>query len=254
MILSGRVMVNGKPVTELGTKADPDRDHIRVDGKLIAASQQKIYLLLNKPRGYVTTTSDPEHRPTVMDLVQRGAHGQRIYPIGRLDWNSEGLLLLTNDGELANQVTRAASNVRKTYLVKVSGRPSEENIARLRAGIRITQREPGSNRITSLRTAPAVIQLIKDAPNPWYEIVLREGRNRQIHRMFEQIGHHVEKIKRVKYGPLELDVPPGEFRKLSENEVAALRRAAGMEAPAKYRAGAASARSESSRVIKRKAR
>ena len=226
LIASGFVAVNGKVVTELGTKADPERDHIRVNGKLISSPEQKTYIVLNKPKGYVTTTSDPEGRPTVMDLM-RGAARERLYPVGRLDWNSEGLLLLTNDGTLANQLMRAASHVPKTYMVKVSGKPSEAAIAKLRAGVRIGGESPHHHaRMKPMRTAPAKIRLATDAPNPWYEITIIEGRNRQIHRMFEQIGHHVEKIKRIRYGPLELDLELGAFRKLSNAEVTALRRAA----------------------------
>src|SRR5207302_10467292 len=148
LITAGRVQVNGKVVTELGSKADAQRDHIRVGGKLIKAAEEKIHLLLYKPKGYVTTVSDPEGRPTVMDLV-RGA-GARIYPVGRLDWGSEGLLLMTNDGELAHVLTRAASHVPKTYLVKVSGKPSEDAMAKLRAGISIAAEEG-----RRVKTAPA---------------------------------------------------------------------------------------------------
>jgi 23S rRNA pseudouridine2605 synthase len=222
LITQGRVSVNGQTVTELGSKADPQNDHIKVDGKLLHGAERHVYLVLNKPRGYVTTVSDPEGRPTVMDLVKNV--GARIYPVGRLDWSSEGLLLLTNDGELAGKLTRAASHVPKTYLVKIAGRASEEGIAKLRRGIRIGTR-PGPRRMESLHTAPAQIRLTKDATNPWYEVTLIEGKNRQIRRMFEEIGHHVEKIKRVRYGSLTLDVEPGQFRELSAREVAALRRA-----------------------------
>src|SRR5579864_5954574 len=139
LIAAGKVQVNGTVVTQLGTKADPARDHIRVAGKLIRAPQEKVHLLLNYPKGYVTTVSDPEGRPTVMDLVRNA--GARIYPVGRLDWNSEGLLLMTNDGELAHALMRAASHVPKTYLVKVSGRPGDEALAKLRSGVVL--REPG---------------------------------------------------------------------------------------------------------------
>jgi 23S rRNA pseudouridine2605 synthase len=223
LILNGRVQVNGQTVTELGTKADPDRDHIRVDGKLLHGAQQHRYLMLNKPRGYVTTASDPEGRPTVMELV--GKAGVRVYPVGRLDYASEGLLLLTNDGELANALTRAAAKVEKVYLVKVSGKPSEAGINQLRSGIMIERGKPGS-REGRVMTAPAEIKLVRDAENPWYEVTLIEGRNREIRKMFEEIGHHVEKIRRIEYGPLTLDVPPGEVRELSQNEVEALRKAA----------------------------
>jgi 23S rRNA pseudouridine2605 synthase len=221
LITQGRVSVNGHTVTELGSKADPQNDHIKVDGKLLHGAEHHVYLVLNKPRGYVTTVSDPEGRPTVMDLVKNV--GARIYPVGRLDWSSEGLLLLTNDGELAGKLTRAASHVPKTYLVKIAGRASEEGIAKLRRGIRIGTR-PGPRRMESVHTAPAQIRLTKDATNPWYEVTLIEGKNRQIRRMFEEIGHHVEKIKRVRYGSLTLDVEPGEFRELRPGEVSALRK------------------------------
>jgi 23S rRNA pseudouridine2605 synthase len=223
LITQGRVTVNGQIVTTLGSKADAGRDHIKVDGKLLRGAERNIYLLMNKPKGYVTTSADPEGRPTVMDLVKNV--GERVYPVGRLDYASEGLLLLTNDGDLANYLTRAASHVPKTYLVKVSGQPSEENIAKVRRGIRIGSR-PGERHAEAVRTAPAQIRLTKDATNPWYEVTLTEGKNRQIRRMFEEIGHHVEKIKRVRYGPLELDVEPGQVRELAPHEVRALRRGA----------------------------
>jgi 23S rRNA pseudouridine2605 synthase len=221
LIAQGRVTVNGQVVTELGSKADAGRDHIKVDGKLLRGAQRNVYLLMNKPKGYVTTAADPEGRPTVMDLVKNV--GARVYPVGRLDYASEGLLLLTNDGDLANYLTRAASHVPKTYMVKVSGQPAQEAIAKLRHGIRIGSR-PGERRAEAVRTAPAQIRLAKEAANPWYEVTLIEGKNRQIRRMFEEIGHHVEKIKRVRYGPLTLDVEPGEVRELSPHEVRSLRR------------------------------
>ena len=220
LITSGRVSVNGQIVSQLGAKADIDKDHIRVDGKLLHGRSREIYIMLNKPRGYVSTVSDPEGRPTVMDLVK--AAGTRVYPVGRLDYLSEGLLLLTNDGELAYKLTRASSGIPKTYLVKVSGRPAEALIAKLRGGVMIGGQQPGP-RLRRVKTAPAKIRLIKEADNPWYEVTLIEGRNRQIRRMFEEIGHHVEKIRRVGYGPLKLDVPPGEFRSLSAMEINSLR-------------------------------
>ena len=225
LMTAGRVTVNGQIVTELGSKADPARDHIKVDGKLLptARSGQKTYLLLHKPKGYVTTVTDPEGRPTVMDLLRKAKPpvSERVYPVGRLDWASEGLLLLTNDGELANLLTRAASHVPKTYLVKISGKPQEADLAKLRSGVSITTGIEGRR----VKTAPAKIQLAHNAPNPWYELTMTEGRNRQIRRMFEEIGHHVEKIKRVRYGPLQLDVETGRFRSLNAGEVESLRRA-----------------------------
>ena len=218
LITAGKVAVNGVVVTELGAKADAERDHIRVEGRLISAPAKKTYVMLHKPKGYVTTVSDPEGRPTVMDLLRGIKSSVRLYPVGRLDWNSEGLLLLTNDGELAHELTRAASHVPKTYLVKVSGRPSPEAIAKLRAGVSISD-----ERGRRVKTAPARISMAREAENPWYEVTLHEGRNRQIRRMFEQVEHHVEKIKRIRYGPLELDVEPGRHRFLSPAEVAKLR-------------------------------
>jgi len=219
LITSGHVQVNGTTITELGSKADAETDHIRVNGKLLQREQQRhVYLLLNKPKGYVTTVNDPEKRPTVMDLV-RGVKG-RVYPVGRLDYASEGLLIMTNDGELANLLMKAASHVSKTYVVKVAGTPTEGAIAKLRAGISIAT-DDGKR----VRTGPAAVRIVKQAANPWYEITLIEGRNRQIRRMFEAVGHHVEKIKRVRYGPLALDVPPGEYRSLTLKEVQRLKSA-----------------------------
>src|ERR1700686_2895483 len=218
LITGGLVSVNGQVVTELGTKADRERDHIRVNGNLLHGAERHVYLLMNKPKGYVTTLRDPEGRPTVMDLL-RGA-GARVYPIGRLDYASEGLLLLTNDGELAHRLMKAASHVPKTYVVKVAGTPKDEAITKLRAGVSIAT-DDGKR----VRTGPALVRVVKEAANPWYEITLVEGRNRQIRGMFEAVGHHVEKIKRVRYGPLTLDVPPGKFRALTVQEVARLKTA-----------------------------
>ncbi len=219
MIAAGRVMVNGQVVTHLGSKADPARDHIRVDNKLIQGAERHRTFLLNKPRGYVTTVSDPEGRPTVMQFF--GQMRERLYPVGRLDFQSEGLLLMTNDGELANSLTRAASGVEKTYVVKVAGQLSAEQLDRLReGGVSIEKGEQGSQRV---RTAPAEVRQIRPGDNPWYEVVLIEGRNREIRKMFSAAGHFVEKIRRVGYGPLALDVEPGRFRELSAEEVNALR-------------------------------
>jgi 23S rRNA pseudouridine2605 synthase len=218
LITGGLVSVNGQVVTELGSKADAETDHIRVNGKLLHGAERHVYLLLNKPKGYVTTLRDPEGRPTVMDLLH--GLGARVYPVGRLDYASEGLLLLTNDGEFANYLMKAASHVPKTYMVKVAGQPTVEGLARLRAGLFIAS--PNGRRV---KTSPAKIRLLREAGNPWYEITLLEGRNRQIRRMFEAIGHHVEKIKRVRYGGLELDVHPGKFRRLTPQEVTGLKSA-----------------------------
>ena len=219
LITGGLVSVNGQVVTELGSKADAEHDHIRVNGKLLKGAERHVYLLMNKPKGYVTTLKDPERRPTVMDLLH--GVGARVYPVGRLDYASEGLLLLTNDGEFANFLMKAASHVPKTYMVKVAGTPSSDGLAKLRAGMFI-----GADHGRRVKTAPAKIHPIRESNNPWYEVTLIEGKNRQIRRMFEAIGHHVEKIKRVRYGPLELDVSPGKFRRLTPQEVTKLKSAA----------------------------
>jgi 23S rRNA pseudouridine2605 synthase len=236
LISAGRVTVNGAVVKELGSKADPERDHIKVDGKLLRAPERHVYIVLNKPKGYVTTVSDPEGRPTVMELIKTRA---RVYPVGRLDYLSEGLLLLTNDGELTNALMSAASHVPKTYLVKVSGNPSKEAIEQLRRGVKIGgEREgrDGKRAMKPITTAPARVKLAREGDNPWYEITIIEGRNRQLRRMFEAVGHHVEKIKRVKYGPLELDVEPGRYRELAPAEVQRLRTVAAAERAEKSRA------------------
>jgi 23S rRNA pseudouridine2605 synthase len=222
MIAAGRVTLNGARVSEQGIKADPEHDVICVDGERIGTPQRFLYFLLNKPKGYVTTMKDPQGRKTVMELL--GECSERVYPVGRLDFASEGLLLLTNDGALAQRLTKASSHVPKTYLVKVSGKPDEKKIERLRSGITIAL-DDGRR----VKTAPAKIRLVKDAANPWYEIELMEGRNRQIRRMFEEIGHLVEKIKRVGFGPLVLDVPPGKFRALTAPEIEQLKKLSGGE-------------------------
>ena len=221
MIEQGRVQVNGTVVTALGTKADAGRDHIRVDGKLLHGAERLRYFVLNKPKGYVTTVMDPEGRPTVMTFFEKMR--ERLYPVGRLDYQSEGLLLVTNDGDLANRLTKAGSGVEKTYLVKVAGQPSEEELNLLRGGVAIERGKPGSPKV---RTAPARIRQVRQGDNPWYEVVLIEGRNRELRKMFSAIGHFVEKIRRVGYGPLILDQEPGNLRELEPEELSALRLAA----------------------------
>jgi 23S rRNA pseudouridine2605 synthase len=221
LIEQGRVQVNGKIVTMLGTKADAARDHIRVDGKLLQGPERLRYFVLNKPRGFVTTVKDPEGRPTVMQFFDKMK--ERLYPVGRLDYLSEGLLVVTNDGELANRLTKASSGVEKTYLVKVAGQPTEAELDILRGGVSIALGAPGSRQI---RTSPARIRQVRQGDNPWYEVVLIEGRNRELRKMFEEIGHFVEKIRRTVYGPLVLDQEPGNLRELQPEELAALRLAA----------------------------
>jgi len=215
-ITGGRVTVNGAVVTELGTRADPATDQIRVDDKPLQKAEQLLYFMLHKPKGYVTTVSDPQGRPTVMEFVSY--RKERLYPVGRLDYASEGLLLMTNDGDLAQKMTKAGSHMPKVYHVKISGRPDKKGIERLRRGITITL-EDGQR----VKTSPAKIRLLEDAANPWYEVILIEGRNRQIRSMFQNVGFLVEKIKRVQLGPLKLDVPPGKVRPLTVREVAQLK-------------------------------
>src|SRR5271168_4305074 len=222
IIAAGRVTLNGKIVTEQGTKADPERDVICVDGAPLKRRERLLYFMLHKPKGYVTTVSDPEGRPTVMELIKDCP--ERLYPVGRLDYASEGLLLMTNDGALAERMMKAGSHMPKTYLVKVSGKPDEKRIARLRAGI-VIELEDGRK----VKTSPAKIRLFEDGENPWYEVVLIEGRNRQIRRMFEKVGHLVEKIRRVRMGPLVLDLEPGRFRLLTGKEIEQLKKAASGE-------------------------
>ena len=216
IIAGGRVTLNGKVITEQGTKADPERDLICVDGAPLKRRERLLYFMLHKPKGYVTTVIDPEGRPTVMELMKKCP--ERVYPVGRLDYASEGLLLLTNDGALAQKLMKAGSHVPKTYLAKISGKPDEAAIGRLRAGVTI-QLEDG----TRVKTSPAKIHLTEDGANPWYEVILIEGRNRQIRRMFQSVGFLVEKIKRVQLGPLVLDVPSGKYRALTVREVAKLK-------------------------------
>jgi len=213
-ITEGRVAVNGTVVTELGSKADLDRDHIKVDGRLLHAPKHQLYIALHKPNNTVTTVSDPEQRTTVMELL----HGvkERVYPVGRLDYHSEGLLLLTNDGELANAITSAATHLAKTYLVKANGALSPDQEQKFREGIPLSGR----------RTLPAGLRLIHAAANPWYEVRLFEGRNNQIRLMFKHFGKLVEKLRRVRIGPIELGpLKPGEFRYLTAEEQEKLKRA-----------------------------
>jgi len=214
MMAEGRVWVNGAAVTEPGSKADFERDHIKVDGKLLHPPRRLVYLALYKPDNTVTTVSDPQHRATVMDLLH-GVKG-RVYPVGRLDYHSEGLLLLTNDGEMANAIMSAATHLPKTYVVKVNGTLSADHEERFRRGVPLSGQ----------RTLPAGLKLLHAAQNPWYEVRLFEGRNHQIRLMFRHFGLLVEKLRRVRIGPVELGpLKPGGFRHLTEEEIAKLRRA-----------------------------
>jgi pseudouridine synthase len=213
LMIEGRVSVNGTTVRELGSKADPGHDDIRVDGRRIRLPDRHRYLLLNKPRGYVTTRSDPQGRPTVVDLV-----GVRdyIYPVGRLDFDSEGLLVLTNDGDLAARLTHPSRGLERVYEVRVLGVPDERDLARLRKGVVLEGRLTGPAEVRlSGGSRPAAATLL---------ITVREGRNRQVRKMCEAIGHPVDRLKRVAIGPLrDSRLKPGEWRDLTPDEVKKLR-------------------------------
>ncbi len=212
IILEGRVSVNGKPVSKLGSKADLERDHVRVDGRLLTRPTEYVYLLGNKPVGYVSTVSDPQGRPTVVSLV-RGVK-QRVYPVGRLDYHSSGLMVLTNDGELANFLMSRASAVPRSYQVKLEGRPEIADIAKLESGIVLDGR----------RTEPCQIRALGQEAKPWFEITLVEGRYHQVRRMFERIGKGVVKLKRVRIAFLtDKDLAPGKMRHLTRAEVSRLK-------------------------------
>lgn len=214
LIKAGRVKVNGVVVTELGTKVEPTRDKVAVDNKLIR-TEKPVYILLNKPRGIVTTLHDPEGRKTVASLLPDIS--ERIYPVGRLDYNTEGLLLMTNDGELTHALTHPSHEIDKTYRAKVLGRPPEEKLDRLRAGIKL---EDGL-------TAPAKVNTVeydREKDLTTVEVVISEGRNRQVRRMFEAIGHPVRQLKRVKFAFLTLmGVRRGAYRHLEADEVETLK-------------------------------
>jgi 23S rRNA pseudouridine2605 synthase len=213
LISSGRVSVNGHIVTELGSKADPHEDVIKVDGKKLRPAQRYVYVLLNKPKNVMSTSSDPEGRPTVIEYVKTKIK-ERIYPVGRLDYGSEGLIILTNDGEFTNMMTKAGV-IPKVYHVKVAGVPAEPDLERLRRGTYVDNK----------RLAACVIKPIKSGDNPWFEVTLHQGRNQQIRRMFQAIGHPVEKLQRVRIGFLEdKKLRPGTWRFLSEQEIGQFKR------------------------------
>jgi 23S rRNA pseudouridine2605 synthase len=226
-IIAGRITVNGHVVRELGTKADFSTDHIQVDGKAVRPPSRLVYLALHKPRGCVTTRFDPEGRPTVMNLLKKVK--ERVYPVGRLDYNTEGLLFLTNDGEFANRLTASRSAVLKTYWVKVKGLPQEKDLEKLRRGVLLNGRRTLPARIRRLRTteranrtAPAG-DSTHDGVNSWHEVILSEGRQNQIRKMFSLIGHPVQKLKRIQIGAVALGgLPSGEFRSLTPAEVSQL--------------------------------
>jgi pseudouridine synthase len=224
LMLEGRVTVNGTPVRELGTKADPAHDDIRVDGRRVRLPERHRYLLLNKPRGYVTTRSDPQRRPTVIDLLT----GVRdyVFPVGRLDYDSEGLLILTNDGGLAAQLTHPRYHVARVYEVRVLGVPDAHDLNRLAKGVIVDDRKTGSSDVRLLSDVRRGSER-RDAAQATLLITVREGRNRQVRKMCEAIGHPVTHLKRVGIGPIrDARLKPGQWRELRADEIERLRKAA----------------------------
>jgi 23S rRNA pseudouridine2605 synthase len=209
LILDGRVTVNDTVVTELGSKADPAVDRIAVDGKPLRFSAKHLYILLNKPTGYITALKDSQGRPLVTDLL-KGVE-ERVYPVGRLDYNTEGLLLLTNDGEWANHLMHPRHEVEKEYHVRVRGKVLDQQLKRMAGGVEL---EEGV-------TAPAIVRLVKGTDlNDWISVTIHEGKNRQVRRMCEAVSLSVVRLRRVRYGCLEIGVlKPGQFRYLTEAEV-----------------------------------
>jgi 23S rRNA pseudouridine2605 synthase len=212
MIIEGRVTVNGKQA-EIGMKANPMRDHIKVDGRLLVTPERKVYFILNKPRGVLTSLGDPGGRPTVKDFLK--GIKQRVFPVGRLDYDSEGMLLLTNDGELAHAVLHPSKKIPKTYLVKIKGVLDKEAMERLRNGIRLDR----------TMTAPAKVKpLRKTDINSWIEMTIYEGKKRQIRRMLEKVGHPVMRLMRIRINGIEMGkIKPGELRRLSSEELEKIR-------------------------------
>lgn len=218
LILEGKVQVNGAVVTQLGTKVDPAKDHIKVDGKRIAKEERKIYLLLNKPKGYITSVRDPEGRPTVMELIADVR--ERVYPVGRLDYDTEGLLLFTNDGDLARALMHPSTGIDKTYWAKVKGRPTDDVLKKI---------ERGGISLPEGKSAPCKIRALRETDeNVWVELILHEGKKRQIRMMMEKVGHPVLKLKRVAYAFLKIgNLPLGSYRDLSPAEIQKLKKLAG---------------------------
>ncbi len=208
MIREGRIRVNGKVVTEMGMTVSA-LDLVECDGKPIVPEENPVYIMLNKPGGYVTTVSDPEGRKTVMDLID-GVR-ERVYPVGRLDYDTEGLLILTNDGDFAHRMTHPRHQVTKTYIAEVEGIPSQETLRKLRNGIMLDERP----------TSPAKVELLEEKKNgAVLRITIHEGRNRQVKRMCEAVGHPVQSLKRIAFGGLRLgDLKPGKWRYISAQEV-----------------------------------
>src|SRR3954454_11501208 len=228
LIVEGRVTINGK-VAELGEKADPERDAIKVDSRRIQPLQEHHYFLLNKPKGVMSTVTDPEGRCTVIDLVPPGMR-KALVPVGRLDYNTEGLLLLTDDGEFAQRIAHPRYGSTKTYEVKVKGTPSDSQLDRLRNGVLIEGKRTAPARITARNPFKPLGGRRRGEPesdNSWWIVEITEGRTRQIREMFFQIGHPVQKLRRVAIGPLrDPELPPGALRELTEQEVRRLMKSA----------------------------
>jgi len=214
LIIDGRIKVNNEIITELGSKADITKDKITFDGEPISSPENRVYLVLNKPSGYICSRTDPENRPTVLDLIKNV--DERIFPVGRLDYDTEGLLVLTNDGAFSQILQHPSSNIPRTYLVKVKELPKEEDLVRLREGIFID----------NLKTNKVKIKIVNKLPkNTWLEVVLWEGRNRQIKKMFEAIGHRSLRILRTDFGPISLkNLDQGSYRFMNRKEINEVRK------------------------------
>jgi len=213
-IVEGRITVNGSVVRKLGSQADPAKDSIKVDGKRVRPAASPLYYAFHKPPGVITTLNDPEHRPDLTPYLAHLGEKKRVFPVGRLDYNTTGLLLLTNDGDLAYRLTHPANHVAKVYRVKVKGAVGDPDLQALRRGLLIDGR----------RTLPAKIGRISGQANSWLEVTLYEGRRNQIRRMFDRLGHRVQKLKRISIGPIhDRALKPGEWRRLSSDEIRRLR-------------------------------
>jgi 23S rRNA pseudouridine2605 synthase len=219
LISAGRVQVNGTVVSTQGTRIDPEHDIIAVDGKPVTTPVQHVYILLHKPVGYVTTTSDPQGRPTVLELLPEELHRLRVYPVGRLDINTSGLLLLTNDGDFALHITHPRYSLEKYYHALIQGCPTAREVSMLRSGIEFTE-DNGQHHLS----VPAKVRILRqEGANCWLSLVIHEGRKRQVRRMLATAGHQVLELKRVGIGQLELgDLPIGTWRYLSDEEVKSL--------------------------------
>ncbi len=214
IILSGNVTINGKKITELGTQVDENKDEVRLQGKLLNLEGKKVYLMLNKPKGYVTTVTDPQGRPTIMELLPKIE--ERVYPIGRLDFATSGLILLTNDGDFTNHMMHPRFKIDKVYVAEVTGVPTEEKLVKMRRGLMIEEQ----------MTAPAKVRIVEVKGNrSKVEIIIHEGRKRQVRRMIKAIGHEIIELERVQIGPLGLqNLPAGACRSLTVAEITAVKK------------------------------